>query len=198
MASPSVQVDVRDVIEAFRIAPERMRAAAQLALKKAGLFLEGEMEKAAPHKTGILKATIGSEQRGMSVEIGVLRPTGGKPLVYAGIQHDGGTIHGKPWLVFPPKGSPILTPAGVGGIRARNVRDNPQQFGFVRTVALPRKNPRAIIGVRSDGSTELLFVVKRKVTLEGKHYISGPFERNREKVIAWIRDEIGKAVAIAA
>lgn len=119
-------------------------------LREVGKDLEGKLKHALTGEKLNVRSGHGRDSIGFApadpttnVEVGVIRPKDGKVLVYLYKQEIGGQILPKgQFLVFPTKGNPYLTKAGVGGISFGSLSKEEQkrtrgQWAFVRSVTLP-------------------------------------------------------------
>ncbi|MBY0274746.1 hypothetical protein K2Z84_05370 [Candidatus Binatia bacterium] len=201
-----LKIDAQQVADRFAGVKERLERSRAKALNEAGKYLVGQivrpMRKGYLQLTGRLKSSIGHEVQGNRLDVGVVRPVAGDVLRYAGIQHEGGTITGKPFLAIPLDypGNPIFTKAGVSAVKASFVRDNPGQFGLKGTFAAKGVIfgvPANAVGKRRKGlggfkgwNIIALFALKRSVTIRAKRYVVGPVTEN----VGRVRDYIARAV----
>ena len=136
--------------------PGQLRQVKRRALDLAGFELAGLVAEVATKKfkspTGRLAGAIRHQLEGDdTVKVGVMQ--GDDVLAYARIRDQGGTISGRPNLVFPldndaSRRAGIFTPSGVSGVSAREVISDPAQFGLLGTFA----KGRAILGVFDTGN----------------------------------------------
>ena len=189
----SVEVDA----EALRLAMESLKGAittgVAIGLDRAGQRIENDLKRAAPVKSGRLRGSLGYRvNNGTELEVGSL--TGDTALIYARQVEFGGTIVGKPWLAIPL--SSMKTKAGVGGIRARDVRASPSQFGYSGTFVAKGVVFGKLPGKTKKGGKNIvpLFALKKSVDQKGRPYLIPTVERD----LPMIADEIKAAVDAAA
>lgn len=192
----SVEVDVAKFRAAVGLLANAMRTGVPKGLDKAGQKIENDLKRAAPVRSGRLRGSLGYKVTPANeLEVGSL--TGGEALVYARQVEFGGQIFGKPWLAIPF--STMKTKAGVGGIRARDVRANPGQFGFTGTFIakgvifgqLPGKKSRR--GLGGKWNIVPLFALKQSVNQKGHPYLYPTVEKN----LPLVADQIKTAVEAA-
>lgn len=189
----SVEVDA----EALRLAMESLKGAittgVAIGLDRAGQRIENDLKRAAPVKSGRLRGSLGYRvNNGTELEVGSL--TGDTALIYARQVEFGGTIVGKPWLAIPL--STMKTKAGVGGIRARDVRASPSQFGYSGTFVAKGVVFGKLPGKTKKGGKNIvpLFALKKSVDQKGRPYLIPTVERD----LPMVADEIKAAVDAAA
>lgn len=189
----SVEVDA----EALRLAMESLKGAittgVAIGLDRAGQRIENDIKRAAPVKSGRLRGSLGYRvNNGTELEVGSL--TGDTALIYARQVEFGGTIVGKPWLAIPL--SSMKTKAGVGGIRARDVRASPSQFGYSGTFVAKGVVFGKLPGKTKKGGKNIvpLFALKKSVDQKGRPYLIPTVERD----LPMVADEIKAAVDAAA
>lgn len=189
----SVEVDA----EALRLAMESLKGAittgVAIGLDRAGQRIENDLKRAAPVKSGRLRGSLGYRvNNGTELEVGSL--TGDTALIYARQVEFGGTIVGKPWLAIPL--SSMKTKAGVGGIRARDVRASPSQFGYSGTFVAKGVVFGKLPGKTRKGGKNIvpLFALKKSVDQRGRPYLIPTVERD----LPMVADEIKAAVDAAA
>lgn len=189
----SVEVDA----EALRLAMESLKGAittgVAIGLDRAGQRIENDLKRAAPVKSGRLRGSLGYRvNNGTELEVGSL--TGDTALIYARQVEFGGTIVGKPWLAIPL--SSMKTKAGVGGIRARDVRASPSQFGYSGTFVAKGVVFGKLPGKTKKGGKNIvpLFALKKSVDQKGRPYLIPTVERD----LPMVADEIKAAVDAAA
>jgi len=139
---------------------------------------DGSPSQATGRLVRSIKTVIKKEQGKTTIDHGIGTPVGGKRLVYAKIRDVGGTIRPvRAKKLAWPVADELFTKAGISGIRARDVVQNPQRFGFDR-VSFTK---RSILGWRGDDEHPVrLFARASKVTQEGTGYIQKPFKDMRE------------------
>jgi Bacteriophage HK97-gp10, putative tail-component len=189
----SVEVDA----EALRLAMESLKGAittgVAIGLDRAGQRIENTLKRAAPVKSGRLRGSLGYRvNHGTELEVGSL--TGDTALIYARQVEFGGTIVGKPWLAIPL--SSMKTKAGVGGIRARDVRASPSQFGYSGTFVAKGVVFGKLPGKTKKGGKNIvpLFALKKSVDQKGRPYLIPTVERD----LPMVADEIKEAFDAAA
>ena len=189
----SVEVDA----EALRLAMESLKGAittgVAIGLDRAGQRIENDVKRAAPVKSGRLRGSLGYRvSNGTELEVGSL--TGDTALIYARQVEFGGTIVGKPWLAIPL--SSMKTKAGVGGIRARDVRASPSQFGYSGTFVAKGVVFGKLPGKTKKGGKNIvpLFALKKSVDQKGRPYLIPTVERD----LPMVADEIKAAFDAAA
>lgn len=189
----SVEVDA----EALRLAMESLKGAittgVAIGLDRAGQRIENDLKRAAPVKSGRLRGSLGYRvNNGTELEVGSL--TGDTALIYARQVEFGGTIVGKPWLAIPL--STMKTKAGVGGIRARDVRASPSQFGYSGTFVAKGVVFGKLPGKTKKGGKNIvpLFALKKSVDQKGRPYLIPTVERD----LPMVADEIKAAFDAAA
>ena len=189
----SVEVDA----EALRLAMESLKGAittgVAIGLDRAGQRIENDLKRAAPVKSGRLRGSLGYRvNNGTELEVGSL--TGDTALIYARQVEFGGTIVGKPWLAIPL--SSMKTKAGVGGIRARDVRASPSQFGYSGTFVAKGVVFGKLPGKTKKGGKNIvpLFALKKSVDQKGRPYLIPTVERD----LPMVADEIKAAFDAAA
>lgn len=108
------------------------------------------------------------------------------PLIYARLQELGGTIRPKraKWLTIPTEFA--KTPAGV-------VKGNARSFADTFPLFRPGRVP-LIMQERGDQVVPL-FILKKRVKIKGKHFISGGIEKMLPEIRKNIIYEIKKATA---
>jgi len=189
----SVEVDAAAMKAAMDSLKGAIASGVAVGLDKAGQRIENDLKRAAPVKSGRLRASLGYKvNNGRELEVGSL--TGKDALVYARQIEFGGTIFGKPWLAIPL--STMKTKAGVGGIRARDVRANPSQFGYSSTFVakgvifgqLPGK--KSTRGLGGKWNIVPLFALRQSVDQKGKPYLYPTVEKD----LPMVADEIRNAV----
>jgi len=185
----SVEVDA----EVLRLAMESLKGAittgVAIGLDRAGQRIENDLKRAAPVKSGRLRGSLGYRvNSGTELEVGSL--TGDTALIYARQVEFGGTIVGKPWLAIPL--STMKTKAGVGGIRARDVRASPSQFGYSGTFVAKGVVFGKLPGKTKKGGKNIvpLFALKKSVDQKGRPYLIPTVERD----LPMVADEIKAAV----
>jgi len=185
----SVEVDA----EVLRLAMESLKGAittgVAIGLDRAGQRIENDLKRAAPVKSGRLRGSLGYRvNNGTELEVGSL--TGDTALIYARQVEFGGTIVGKPWLAIPL--SSMKTKAGVGGIRARDVRASPSQFGYSGTFVAKGVVFGKLPGKTKKGGKNIvpLFALKKSVDQKGRPYLIPTVERD----LPMVADEIKAAV----
>ena len=115
-------------------------------------------------RSGRLRSSIRGVLRVKSngdIEVGGSAGGGGaRPVSYAAIQEEGGTVQGKPWLAIPL--GPATTPAGV----ARYPR-----AGLDPTPMHSRKSKDGRLFLFPDDGGPPRYRLVRSVTIRGKHYL---------------------------
>ena len=192
-----MRISVEVNAEALRLAMESLKGAittgVAIGLDRAGQRIENDLKRAAPVKSGRLRGSLGYRvNNGTELEVGSL--TGDTALIYARQVEFGGTIVGKPWLAIPL--SSMKTKAGVGGIRARDVRASPSQFGYSGTFVAKGVVFGKLPGKTKKGGKNIvpLFALKKSVDQKGRPYLIPTVERD----LPMIADEIKAAVDAAA
>jgi hypothetical protein len=191
----SVEVDVAAARAAAGLFRAALRVGVPKGLDQAGQKIENDLKRAAPVKSGRLRQSLGYRVTPANeLEVGSL--TGAEALVYARQVEFGGQITGRPFLAIPLPKSGLYTKAGVGGIRARDVRSSPGQFGYTSTFVQRSRAGNLLIFGRSPGKGKLtpLFVLKESVTQKGKPYLYPTVEKD----LPMVADEIARAVDAAA
>ena len=180
------------------------------ALDVAGNELSGEASERAYRVfnkntgTGRLAQSIGFEVRQSrdgtpTLAVGVIRPTEGSVLRYAKVQDvgssylPGGVIKGKPWLAIPIRknlerygtpGNRIVTKGGVSGVYARDIKDDPERYGFEGTFwHNGTKGPVIMatpLGQSATGVAQSvpIFAMRRSVKQRGKRYLADTMEKS--------------------
>lgn len=160
--------------------------------------------------TGRLAQSIGFEVRQSrdgtpTLAVGVIRPTEGSVLRYAKVQDvgssylPGGVIKGKPWLAIPihknlerygTPGNRIVTNAvwrksrgisgGVSGVYARDIRDDPERYGFEGTFWHNGTKGPVIMAtpLGQTGTSVPIFAMRRSVKQRGKRYLADTMEKS--------------------
>ena len=184
------QAEVRRVLQAF------------------GRRMEGQIKARTPVATGRLRASIKyaiveeSKNTFPILVIGSMTAPGGGTVRYAAMREFGGVIKAKngkylAWA-FTAKGfkNPLVTPAGVSGVRARDLGSaglsaGNNFFDMTGTFVLP-KGPaaRKVMFAKFKGGGYMpLFMLAKQVKQKGSHYLYPVVERNVPV--------IGKAIQIA-
>ena len=186
------------------------------ALDEAGHELAGEAVErtyqAFKRPTGRLANSIGHEVRKRQdgtaeLAVGVIKPRDGRVLRYAEVRDVGGTIKGKPWLAIPilknlkrygTPGNRTVTRAGISGIYARDIKVDPERYGFETTFWHDGSKGPVIMGVPL-GQTGLdvkqavpIFALRRSVTQKGSGYLK---QTMRAKGIEQVRRSLNEAFA---
>lgn len=193
-----VEVDVGALVERYQAARAHVATAVRQTLERGGATIVREMTPLIPVKTGQLRRSIlfeVTQNDGLGeLEVGVGTPGGGKPLVYARQREHGGTIRplSSKKLAFPARGSPILTKAGVGGIRARDVFATPAIAGVDRVWT--NKRGTMILGAKKGGAIVPLFVLRSQVTQQGSHFFYPTIEKNRDRIVEALKASVQEAV----
>ena len=192
-----MRISVEVNAEALRLAMESLKGAittgVAIGLDRAGQRIENDLKRAAPVKSGRLRGSLGYRvNNGTELEVGSL--TGDTALIYARQVEFGGTIVGKPWLAIPL--SSMKTKAGVGGIRARDVRASPSQFGYSGTFVAKGVVFGKLPGKTKKGGKNIvpLFALKKSVDQKGRPYLIPTVERD----LPMVADEIKAAFDAAA
>jgi hypothetical protein len=191
----SVDVDTAKFTAAIGSLGMALKVGVPKGLDNAGQRIEGDLKRAAPVKSGRLRASLGYKVTGgRELEVGSL--TGAEALVYARQVEFGGQINGRPFLAIPLPKSGLYTKAGVGGIRARDVRSSPGQFGYGSTFIQRSRAGNLLIFGKRPGSDELtpLFVLKESVTQKGKPYLYPTIEKDLPMVAEEIQDAVEAAL----
>ena len=182
------------LVDRYRAARGEIQSAVTAALQRGGATIVREMTPKIPVKTGALRRSVMFDVQDWTLDVGVGTPSGGRLLAYARMREFGGTI--KPtnarYLAFPAPGSPVLTKSGVGGIRARDVFENPSVAGVDRVWINKRRT--AILGAKDGGPVVPLFVLRRQVTQRGSEFFYPTIEANRSRIVESVRKAIFAAV----
>lgn len=194
-----VQVDVEALVTQYQAARERVGEAVHRTLERGGALIVREMTPKIPVSTGQLRRSVmfdvtdGGDSL-VTLDVGVGTPRDGRPLVYARQREFGGTIRPTTArnLAFPARGSPIVTKAGVGGIRARDVFANPSIAGVDRVWT--NKRGTMILGAKKGGAIVPLFVLRKQVTQQGSHFFFPTIEANRDRIVAMLGTAVKQAV----
>ncbi len=193
MAQRPIFVDSRALLARLSGGPSRIAEAVNAGLIRSGQRLERSVKLAVRQRhrirTGALWNSIravvsGDMQKGMLLEVGSQQPDGGKPIVYARMRDLGGTIRPVKarMLAFPieqfAERFGIVTKAGAGGVRARDVIANPQAFGLLATRL--SQSGRAIMGGYREGDKIRwvpIFARRASVEQRGSGYLSATVAR---------------------
>lgn len=153
-----------------------------------------------PIRSGRLRQSIDYRMiDSRSFKIGSMQAGDGEPVIYAAVQEFGGTITGNPWLAIPINypGNPVVTKAGVAKAYARDVRANPQEFGFQGTFVAKGivfgvpPTGGGVKGIGGKWNIVPLFKLQSSVTIKGKFYISSVVnERALPRIMRSIEDEV--------
>jgi hypothetical protein len=175
-----------------------VRAAVARGLNQAGQILEFKVKERVPVNTGALRRSIGYKLLDdRTLTVGSMHPVDGRPLAYAAQVEFGGTIRPRNarFLAIPLshfRGNTVMTKSGVGGISARDVRANPQEFGFEETFVakgiifgrLP--GGRTVRGIGGKWSIVPLFALKASVTQPARPFLIPTVTENAKAITAEI------------
>tara|TARA_Y100001938_G_scaffold5646_2_gene7050 strand:- start:8434 stop:9090 length:657 start_codon:yes stop_codon:yes gene_type:complete len=210
-----VEVNVAQILNAMTGMKKAVKKGLRAGSKNIGASIVREAKKDVPRKTRTLsrsiKAKVYTQPGGDSfvVVAGIGTATGGEPLAYARIQDIGGVVRAKKAKKLAiPVHRKLKTKAGVGGITARMVIQNPKQFGFESTFTTPNAILGRKIGAQGKFKSgprkgqqkgiEVLFARKESVYIQPTRYLSDPFERMKrgdaQKILAAaVNRELAKA-----
>jgi hypothetical protein len=141
-------------------------------------------------RTGTLRRAVFSrgEKAGQADAVAVVGVDSGK-AAYGKAHEFGGTIKpAKGKFLAIPVGA-AMTKGGVGRFSARELMQDPKQFGY--TGAFFSKH--VLFGKKPGGAAVPLFVLKPSVTIKEKRFVRGAIDAKRE----WAKTELAKVVAVA-
>lgn len=226
---PRIDVDIAQVAELLAGGSERVLEGITRSFNLSGQRARNEilrrMREEFKTKSGALESTIGWQvddgPSGPELRIGTLvAASKGNPLAYAWQREKGGPIQGHPWLAWPivsadTERAGIVTEAGIGGVRARDVKEDPEAFGFSSTFVLGSiifgvvpgasssiaggvtKGVRRKTGGIGPGKWSIvpLFYLKHEVTQEGSNIIFGTVEEMLPEIAASARRWASRALS---
>lgn len=156
----------------------------------AGMAAEGRAKVLATQRldvrSGRLRASITHEVRSEDGEPVLVLQAGGKGLKYAGPQEFGATI-------TPKKAENLAIPihpslfTGTGVSRYKSPRDVPNKLRFM----MSRRGSKLLVDAKTG---EPYYVLKKQVTIKGRHFLRDGLKHGVETLDPLVRDAIKAAV----
>jgi len=193
MAGPEldIRIDSRQVLAMLDSVPEFVRKEVRGRFATLGRTLRNELRNAMPKRTGKAASSIFNRFDRVRDRNDIAILVGGNlgKAPYLGILEVGGNIRPKQsgWLAIPL--NKAADRHGKARFRARDLRDNPGAYGFVRSWV----RDRVVLGERPGGAIEPVFAL-RKAILFSRAEAPKPIRRFRDRNVARIQREVEFAV----
>lgn len=210
--------ELQEILSKFE--PQEIGKRVVKAMKSASLELAGEAADVLNRKlkkpsdgggsTGRLARSLTGdvvkENNTPTMKVGSLSTSKGGAVPYAKVRDLGAdglkekAIIGRPWLAIPIKdnlrqyGRGIVTPAGIMATSAKQIKDDPLQYGFRSTYAVPGRNaktPLVVLGFPVGGGDGVpIFALRHEVKQDGYKYLTNTMKKH---AIDWTTEAIHEA-----
>lgn len=188
----AIEVDSREVVQRLDGAGGFMRTEITTRFRQFGRQLRTELRAEIPRVTGRARRAIRSRllRRRQAADVTLIVDGNLRIAPHLRtLEHGASIVPKRAQRLTVPIGA-ATTRRGVARFSAREVRDNPQAYGFAKTWI----SGEAILGERLSGRVDPLFALEKQVIVPRRRYFANKVRQRRTQAVHLIRQAIRAAL----